>query len=125
MIGLLALACALGMKWMKWPGGSAMLIISGLLATVGALVRTGRDADRGLVMTMRLAMAAVVYYAVWRLLYWPGAVVVGTGAIFLSISALLLWWRSEQTRTWKISVVRSHSPRPRPWACTRPCAARR
>ncbi len=99
LIGLLAFGCALGMKWMKWPGGSGMLIISGALTLIGAFTQAGRDADRSLVVIMRLAMASLVIYAVWRLLYFPGALVFALAATLLSVSALLLWWRSAQVRT--------------------------
>lgn len=98
LIGLLAFGCALGMKWMKWSGGSGMLIISGTLTLIGAFIRAGRDADRSMVVMMRLAMASLVVYAVWRLLYWPGSLVVAIGAILLNVWALLLWRRNGQTR---------------------------
>ncbi|MFZ1331489.1 MAG: hypothetical protein WAR83_04845 [Flavobacteriales bacterium] len=105
LFGLSLFAVAMGMKWMKWPGGSAMLIISAVLATVGSFVQVGKSADRALVMTMRSAMAVTLIYAVWRLLYWPGTMVVALCALVLGIAALVLWWRSDQVRKGALAAM--------------------
>ena len=98
LLGLSLFAFAIGMKWMKWTGGSAMMIIGAVLATVGSFVQVGKATDRALVMTMRSAMAATLVYAVWRLLYWPGAMVFALCALVLGIAAVVLWWRGDQVR---------------------------
>lgn len=90
---------------MKWPGGSAMLIISGTITLVGSFVQAGRDPDRRLVMHMRLAIASLVIYALWRLLYLPGALVISLAATLISVSALLLWWRSTQARQGALAAL--------------------
>ena len=106
LLGLSLFAFAIGMKWMKWTGGSAMMIISAVLAMVGAFVQVSKAADRALVMIMRSAMAATVLYAVWRLLYWPGALVVALCALVLGITAVVLWWRGDRVRKGALAAMR-------------------
>ena len=105
LLGLSLFAFAIGMKWMKWTGGSAMMIISAVLAMVGAFVQVSKAADRALVMIMRSAMAATVLYAVWRLLYWPGALVVALCALVLGITAVVLWWRGDRVRKGALAAM--------------------
>ena len=96
LLGLLGFCCTLGIKWMKWPGGSPLLVITGLLTIVGSFVQIGLGSDRHVVLTMRMAIASMVIYCMWRLLYWPGSLVVAIGAVVVSAVALLHWWRHGQ-----------------------------
>ena len=71
LIGLGVFAYALLSKWMKWPAGSMLLVIGCVILVCASFIRAGRRPERGLLITLRLAIALMVMYAVFRLLYWP------------------------------------------------------
>ena len=91
ILGLLVFAFALLSKWNKWPAGTILLIVSAIISWAGALVQRYR---RGHGMAGILGMAAALCntYVVFRLLYWPGAVIVGVSTLVFTAWAVLLWW---------------------------------
>ena len=76
LLGLSLFAFAIGMKWMKWTGGSAMMIISAVLAMVGAFTSAARG--------------------------WMGITLC---ALVLGITAVVLWWRGDRVRKGALAAM--------------------
>ena len=74
-LGVLVFAFALCSKWLKWNGGSALLVVGSVL-TMASCIRTRGSSNLQPVNTARLAVGLFFLYATFRLLYWPGAVLI-------------------------------------------------
>lgn len=105
LLGLCIFAYALLSKWMKWPAGSMLLVIAGTILLSASFVRAGRGPDRGLLITLRLAIALMVAYAVFRLLYWPQPWVLAAGAIALTAWGIVRWLADERARTSALIIL--------------------
>lgn len=75
LLGVLVFAFALFSKWLKWNGGSALLVVGSVL-TIASCIRTRGNSFLQPVNTARLAVGFFFLYANFRLLYWPGAVLI-------------------------------------------------
>ena len=75
LLGVMVFAFALFSKWLKWNGGSALLVV-GSVITIASCIRTRGSSFLQPVNTARLAVGLFFLYATFRLLYWPGAVLI-------------------------------------------------
>lgn len=75
LLGVLVFAFALFSKWLKWNGGSALLVVGSVLA-IASCIRTHGSSFLQPVNTARLAVGLFFLYATFRLLYWPGAALI-------------------------------------------------
>ncbi len=75
LLGVLVFAFALFSKWLKWNGGSALLVVGSVL-TIASCIRTHGSSFLKPMNTARLALGLFLLYATFRLLYWPGAVLI-------------------------------------------------
>ncbi len=85
LLGVLVFAFALFSKWLKWNGGSALLVVGSVL-TIASCMRTRRSSFLQPVNTARLAVGLFFLYATFRSLYWPGAVLIA-----LLVVAVAAW----------------------------------
>ena len=96
MPGLLVFAFALLCKWNKWPGGTLLLITSGVITWIGVLVLLYAR-GRGAAGVLGTATAMCVTYVVFRLMYWPGGILVGASTLVLAAWTFVLWRRNERS----------------------------
>ena len=73
VLGISVFALALLLKWMKWPAGSMTLVLGAVITFLSVPLGLRKHGERLLVISMRLVVASAISYAVFRLLYWPGA----------------------------------------------------
>ncbi len=88
LLGVLVFAFALFSKWLKWNGGSALLVV-GSVITIASCIRTRGSSFRQPANTARLALGLFFLYTTFRLLYWPWAVLIALLVMAVAGSSFL------------------------------------